>query len=196
MRVSAPLFQPTSQSSFWQLNDLQSRPVLLNEREDFDLPPALRLSPQQLEFIDLDQDAGDTFVRPRQQPETPRQQDNPFSLRAQHYKMPNTDVKPAQGKRTIFRKGRKNRANPMPQLEGYRREIAPLLAQHQIYKGSKTNRYPQRVKQLFRQAVRENPDVQTKSLADALGLPPAIAYYWRTYRNARQAKKAKKGAKA
>ncbi|WP_303673198.1 hypothetical protein [Vampirovibrio chlorellavorus] len=197
MRVFAPSFHLQPQTRALHGQDMQSPPIILNDTQDFDLPPILRLSPQQLEFIDLDQEASDTFVRhPHQQPETPRQQDNPFSAQTRRYKMPNTDLEPAEHKTKKIRKSSKERANSLPQLEAYRREIAPLLAQYQSYKISKNDRYPQSVKQLFHRAAQENPTTPTKHLADALGLPPAITYYWRGYRNTRPAKKTNKRPEA
>lgn len=79
MRISTPSFCLHRQPCPLPSQVLPSSPIILNDGQDFDLPPALRLSPQQLEFIDLDEETNDTFGRQQHQPpETPKGWDNLF----------------------------------------------------------------------------------------------------------------------
>ncbi len=192
MRISTPIFHPVPHAP---VRDFPSLPVLLNDALDFDLPPSLRLPPQQLEFIDPEQEANDTFVRGQHsQPVTPRLFDNSFSADAGGQKMPHSALVSAaatgpKADSNAASRGKKGKEKSFTPMALYRQKIAPLLRQRERHKETDKARYPQEVKKLFRQAAQENPDMPTKHLAESLGLPPAVTYYWLGYRNPRRSAK-------
>ncbi len=143
---------------------------------DFGLPPALQLVPQSIEFIDPDIDtsdsgANDQFIKCHP-PETPqvKKANNPFSATAAPFpKLKTLRLPKASSQQSL---------DDYPSLEKIKKEIEPLLRDHK-----KRGPYPKKVIQLARQAARENPDLKTKKLAEILGIPNAILYYWLGYRS-------------
>lgn len=106
MRIFTPFFHSASHAL---VQDFPSSPVLLNDAQDFDLPPALRLSPQQLEFIDPDPEPSDAFVR-RHQPDTPRRPENPFSSHDRRQRNPHATLAPVSAQaENVEKEAQKNK---------------------------------------------------------------------------------------
>lgn len=153
---------------------------------DFGLPPGLQLVPQRIEFIDPDADAPDfgekdQFAK-RHQPETPQadKANNPFSAKAKL----TAKLKTSKGSKAFTQQP----VDYAQSLERIKKEIEPLLADHK-----KRSPYPKKVIQLTRKAARNHPEMNTKRLAETLGIPYAIVYYWLGYNSYSRHKKEAQG---